>query len=128
MIQVKWVSKLLQGAAQAVGASATDTAVSENWTPTYLDCERLLVAVKASSVTASTGITAMVEQSPDGGTTWADSKSAGVAISGNGWIYIRVNPQTSGDTVPLAPLLRVTVTTGSGDAVTVDDVRVLFRG
>ena len=129
-MKAKWESKLLQGASQAVTASQTDQAVSEEWTPTNLDCERIVIAVKAADRSVTNAISWTLEMSPDGGITWVDAKASAVTISANGWSYMRLNPEVSADQayLPLLPLLRVTVTSGASDSITITDVRVLQRG
>jgi hypothetical protein len=111
--------------AQTVGASQTDTPISlEGWPITAGGATKgLVVKVKVSSVTASTGITAKLQTAI--GDDYEDSKT--VDIDDDGSFYIRLLPTVSGDQTYL-PLLnkgRVVLTTGSGDTATIESVGVL---
>jgi hypothetical protein len=109
-----------------VGASVTVPA-SEEFRISHAGSLNLLVGIQCASVTAGAGITAKVQSSFYGqaGADWQDGNS--VSITGNGWFYIRMNVQTSGDQakLPLADVGRIVVTTGAGSAVTVSTVEVL---
>ena len=108
----------------AVGASETDTLIANPFRASAEDSMALMVNVVCTSVTVTNAITANLQDSIDGGTTWADVKT--VAIAGNGTVEIEVNAWDGGDTI-MHPLLRVTVDSGVGDAVDVDNVWVTLR-
>lgn len=115
---------LLNGAAQSVGASATAQAVTPTFTITAGDSKNLLVKVVASGVTSTTGITAKLQDSFDGGTTWEDAGEVDITTDGNFEIEHDAGEATTG---VLWNLGRVVATTGTGDAVTVDAVYVSRR-
>lgn len=108
----------------AVGASETDTPVTVPFRASHEDSMAMMVNVVCTSVTVTNAITANLQDSYDGGTTWADVKT--VAISGNGTFEVEVNAWDGSDTI-MHPLLRVTIDSGVGDAVDVDNVWVTRR-
>lgn len=122
-------SVLLNEVSQVLGASVTAQAVSIPFRISYSGSLNILIGIKCSSVTAGAGITAKLQSSLWGNSQsdWVDGNSA--SISGNGWVYIRMNVQASGDQskLPLGDVGRVVVTTGAGSAVSVDAV-VLAQG
>ena len=83
----------------------------------------LVIKIKASGVTAADGITAMLQTGTGG--DWENSKT--VSIDGNGAFYIKLLAANTSDQafMPLLARGRVVVTTGTGDALTVDSVEVL---
>ena len=113
--------------AQVLGASATAIAVTEPFRISHSGSLNILVGIKCASVTAGAGITAKLQSSIYGNSSadWIDGNS--VSITGNGWFYIRMNVQASGDQakLPLADVGQIVLTTGAGSAVTVSDVLVL---
>ena len=108
----------------AVGASETNTPITVPFRASSEDSMAMIVNVVCTSVTGTNAITANLQDSYDGGTTWADVKT--VAISGNGTFEIEVNAHDGSDTI-MHPLLRVTVDSGVSDAVDVDNVWVTRR-
>ena len=123
MFSWKSNDELLGGASVAVGASETDTPVSEVFF--VEDPNSMLVELTCSGVTVTTGITAKLQESMDK-TNWSDKSATGqVAISANGRFFIRLSAYNdSNSDMPLADALRVVVSSGAGDAVTVDSVKV----
>ncbi len=118
---------LQNGTAVVIGASETDTVVASSIARAAEDSMVTVVAVTSSAVTSTTGITATIQSSFDGGTTWEDSDdaSAAVAIAANGTIYLYHFADAS--TKPLGPVARVAVTSGASDAATIDSVYVSRR-
>lgn len=111
------------GNLQPIGASVTNQAISKPFPITAGGALHLVVAIKASAVTVGTAITAKLQTGVDG--IFADSKTA--SIAGNGVVYIKLSAETAGDQtyLPLLAVGQVVITTGSGDAVTIDSVNVL---
>lgn len=107
---------------QVVGASATNSPVSKEYRVTFSGSIYHVIAAKFSSVTVGTGITAKLQTSPDGGTTWVDSKT--VAVTTNGYAYIKLAINIAGDQtyLPLLNVARIVLTTGAGDTATVDAI------
>jgi len=103
-----------------IGASATNSVVSRTFPITARGALHLVLAVDTSSTTVATGITAKLQTAI--GDTWVDSKTA--TISGDGRFYIKLNVEVAGDQtyLPLLSQGRVVVSTGAGDAVTIDKV------
>lgn len=120
------VSGLKNQSVVAIGASLAVVA-SEEFRISQSGSLNLIVGIRCASVTAGAGITAKLQSSFYGqaDADWRDGNS--VSISGNGWVYIRMNIQTSGDQalLPLSDVGRVVVTTGAGSAVTISAVEVL---
>ena len=112
---------------QVLGASVTAQAVTEPFRISHSGSLNILVGLKCASVTAGAGITAKLQSSiyGDANADWMDGNTA--SITGNGWVYIRMNVQASGDQakLPLGDVGQVVVTTGVGSAVTISDVLVL---
>ena len=80
-----------------------------------------------AGVTTGAGISVKLQSSFGGNTNadWKDANSA--SITGNGWVYIRMNVQNSTDQalLPLADVGRLYLTTGAGSSLTVDAAYVL---
>jgi len=108
----------------AVGASETDTPITNPFRISAEDSKALMVNVVCTSVTVTNAITANLQDSVDGGVTWADVKT--VAIAGNGTVEIEINAHDGSDTL-VHPLARITVDSGVSDAVDVDAVWVTRR-
>ena len=119
-------SVLLNESNQVVGASITNGAISREFPISAKGSLNLLVGLKCASVTAGAGITAKLQSSILGGADadWIDGNT--VAITGNGWVYIRMNIQVSGDQakLPLADVGRLVLTTGAGSAATVTEAYI----
>lgn len=113
---------LLRQAAQAVGASATDQVVSSNFPITAEDSKmmKIMVAVTGKSGT----VTAKLQDSHDGGTTWGDAGSVSVTADGNFEINHNIY---DGTTATLWPLGRVVITTSTTSGATITAVRVTRR-
>jgi hypothetical protein len=111
-------NRVKAGTAQAVGASATKQVVSDVFRIENNSRKEFRADATAASTTSSSGITLILQTSHDG-STWVDGKST--TISGDGNITVNYLPNVAGDQayLPLRPLGRFVVTTGSGDAVTI---------
>lgn len=115
------------GTAQTLGASETDTVVSNTFRMSAEDSKFFLARLDTSSSTVATGITANLQHSWDGGTTWEDIGS-GVQVSITGDASYQMELEYSASNTTLAwPLARIVVSTGAGDAVTVDAVYISRR-
>jgi len=109
---------------QAIGASQTDLVISE---VLKIDVgTRIRVDIAASSVTSAVGLTVKLQDSMDK-LTWSTLSSAGqVAVTVDATVTINLLDTVSGDQVdlPLRPFIRVIITTGAGDAATIDAIFV----
>lgn len=117
--------ELLNNTSVVLGASETDTVVSENFNidnPLFL-----AIDITAGSTTVVTGVTAKLQMRSCGG-TWIDSKT--VSITGNDDFKIELLAQRSGDQqyLPLRKQCRVVVSSGSLDAATISSVIVTKGG
>lgn len=111
------------GNVSAVAASQTDLAITKEFNITAGGSKNIVIAIKASAVTVAAAITAKLQTGVDG--EYFDSKT--VSITGNGTFFIKLNIEVAGDQtyLPLLSTGRVVVTTGLGDAVTIDKVNVI---
>lgn len=111
-----------------VGASESEASVSKD---TGLSAggalEGFRIMMKVSSVTASTGITAKVQQRTLDAWTDLAGSNASVSITGNGEFLIKQLALISADqpNFPLSKQIRVVCTTGAGDTVTFDEMVIL---
>lgn len=116
-----WVQQdVTVASSQVVGASTTNQPISKEYRVTSWGALRHVVAIKCSAVTVAAAITAKLQTSVDGGTTWVDSKT--VAVTTNGVFYIKLLSDLAGDQtyLPLLNTARVVLTTGAGDTATID--------
>jgi len=118
------------GASVSLGASETNTVVSKHFLLTpEAALSALRVDIVASSVTASAGITAKVQQRV--ADSWVDVTGLSVAITTAGTVTILMNGRDSTAGVfavlPLSNTARVVVSTGAGDAVSIDNVFVTME-
>ncbi len=109
----------------AVGASVTDQPISENFAIRGSFLTAFLIDIEVGSVTVAAGITAKLQVRQSGNQDWIDSKT--VDIDGDGTFTISLLDTVTADQefLPLRPVGRVVVTTGAGDAVTVNKIYVL---
>lgn len=125
----KWFDTelLLDNTKQAIGASETDTIVSEEFT--IDNPEMIIIDIQAlqSQTTVATGITAKLQVS-SAGRGWVDSKTVSIADNAD-WYTIKIHPNTSSDDafLPLRKRGRVVVSSGSGDSTRIDSV-IVTRG
>jgi hypothetical protein len=120
----------LRGAAKSVGASETATVVSDVFPISSRDSLDILIKIKCSAVTSTTGITAKLQESWNGGSDWeAVGNRAQATVTGNGTVEISLIHTDTSDAaqLPLWPLGRIVVDSGADDAVTVDEVWVSRR-
>lgn len=107
-----------------IGASETDTVVTRNFPITHEDSKSMIVKVEVTTTTITNAVTANLQDSWDGGTTWADVKT--VSITGDGAFEIEVNAIDGADTL-MWPLGRITIDSGVDDAATITNVWVTRR-
>lgn len=107
-----------------IGASATNTVVTVPSTAVShegaLNC---ILKITSTGVTSATGITAKLQTSTDETGTWVDSKTATIAANGDSYISLQTTRTADQQYLPLLPLIRVVVSTGAGDAVTISLVK-----
>lgn len=109
----------------AVPQSQSNVPISENFQINDAGRLNILIAIVTGDVTVGTAITAKLQTSLDGGTTWKDAKT--VTLAADTTTYdISLNVQVTGDQtyLPLRPLGRIVVSTGSGDTSNVTAVYV----
>ena len=108
-------------------AASLGAALGREFRISYSGSKNILIGVKCSGVTTGAGISVKLQSSFGGNTNadWKDANSA--SITGNGWVYIRMNVQNSTDQalLPLADVGRLYLTTGAGSSLTVDAAYVL---
>lgn len=108
---------------QAVAASQTNQVISKEWPVTAGGALNCAIKLVVSGVTVTTAVTAKLQTAI--GSDWVDSKTVSVTASGN--FYIKLQTAVAGDQtfLPLLNKCRLVLTTGAGDAATVDSVYVL---
>lgn len=118
---------LKNGTSVTIGASETDTVVSKTFDITDRDSVCFTVDLIAASGTYTTGITAKIQSTPDGGTNWIDSGT--VAISADGIVSLALDITQESDTskLPLRGVGRIVVSSGASDAVTITAVYISRR-
>lgn len=119
------------GAGKVLGASETATVVSREFRISAADSLNFRMAIKVSTVTVAAAVTAKLQHSWNGGTTWAAvGNRAQVAITADGVFEISLVATDTSDAaqLPLYPLARLVCDTGGGDAVTFDEIWVVHRG
>lgn len=116
-----------EGAAQVIGASVTDTVISDEFNISDHDSLYFRARVKTSATTVAVGITVKLQTNSHKDGTWLDSKT--VAVTTNGTFEIKLLPEVAGDQtfLPLLGLGRLVITTGAGDAVTIDSLHISKR-
>lgn len=122
-------NELIRGSSVTIGASATNTVVSNVFRITASDSLYFLAKLKSTTTTSTTGITAKLQESYDG-STWEDvGNRAQVTITTNGTWEISLIATDSSDAaqLPLWPLGRLVVSTGADDAVTITECWISRR-
>ena len=111
-----------------VGASETNTVVSREFPITGGGSRQLVARVKTSATTVAVGITFGIQSSMDG-SVWVKAAKT-TAITGDGNFTLSLIAELAGDqaSLPLLPRARIVVTSGAGDAVTIDNVFVVMPG
>lgn len=121
---------LLNGSSVTLGASETDTVVSNTFSLSAADSLEFKVRIKTSSTTVTTAITANLQHQWEESEGFADvGNQAQVSITGDGWFEFKMSVHNSTDEaqLPIAPLGRVVVSSGTSDAVTIDKVLITRR-
>ncbi len=108
-------NRLLNNTAQVVGESVTAQPISKTYGLSAADSLEHLIAITFADVTVGTAISVILQDSPNG-VDWSTFKSASVA--GDGTVELEINILNTTDTLPW-PIVRVVLTTGSGDEATV---------
>lgn len=118
--------KSLIGQSAIVGASVTAQELGTSGLSS-LGAKSLRVHIKAEDVTVATGITVRLQQLVF--STWSNLASANssVSITADGNYVIRMDNIRSADQadMPLSKQIRVVITTGAGDAVTISGLELL---
>lgn len=118
---------LLNNTNQVIGASETNTVVSE--VIRIHDPSRLIMSIVAESGTYAAGITAKIQDSYDKKTWFTKGSGGNVALTSDTTFDINLLETVAGDQaeLPLKPYVRVVVTSGAGDAVTISSIWVAFQ-
>lgn len=120
------VESILKTTGITVGASETNTVISQSVGLSAQGSRNVRVDFKVSSTTVATGITAKLQYRSI--ETWTDlaGANASVSITADGEYSLTQCIERSADqpNMPLKKQLRLVITTGVGDTVTVDTVRV----
>jgi hypothetical protein len=117
------------GAAVVTGASQTRADISKEIEVGFRDALNGYVDIHVSAITNSTGTIVFNLEDCSDGSTWTVVKSS-AAVTTTGQKTIRWNVQNSTDQayLPLRGRVKITATTGAGDSVTVDSVRISALG
>lgn len=120
------VKNLLKSGAVIVGASVSAQVLGETGL-TGEGARSLRVNLKASDVTVTTGITVRLQQLIAGTFSNLASANSSVALTADGVYSIKMDIAKSADQVdmPLSKQLRVVITTGTGDAATIEVLDLL---
>lgn len=112
-----------------VGASETDLPIT-NFSADFESALNFRADIVCSSVTVAAGITAKLQHRTSG-SSYEDlnSANASVSITGDGVFSIVLHVQRAADQadLPLRQQCRIVMTTGLGDAVTIDKVVIQQR-
>lgn len=111
------------GASISCAASST-TVIRDPFKVSEHDAMNILVAVAFTSVSVTNAITLKLQDSHDGGTTWADVQTQAVSADTT---YEVENNMTAGTDTMMWPLARIVVVTGVGDTCDVDACYVTER-
>jgi hypothetical protein len=119
------VSIIKSGAPVSVAASQTNSVVSEVVQLSTTTARALVVELNLSAITVAAAVTAKIQHSMDG-TTFADVGTPGnLALTTTGLKYIDLLDTLAADAavMPVRPYMRVVITTGAGDSVTVSNIK-----
>lgn len=117
-------SNLKKNGLAAVGASVTNQEISEVFPITAGGAvEGMVVKIAVSGVTLATAITAKLQTAIDA--EFVDSKTVAITANGNFYIKLLGNAAADQTFLPLLRSGRLVITTGAGDAVTIDSIKVL---
>ena len=120
-----YIMKDLLGAAKIVGASQSNVDLGTSGLSAS-GCKSLRVHIKAEDVTLTTGITVRIQQLIFDTYVNLASANSSVAITADGSYVLRMDNIRSADQadMPLAKQIRLVVSTGTGDAVTISKVEL----
>lgn len=123
-----FVERIKDKASQSVLASAT-TPVTSSFPMSDLDAKDISVVVKYDDAAVTNGITAVIQTSHDGGTTWTSHTSVVItaATATETRKYLHMNEVVSTTDFPLFSRGRIAIVTGVGDTATIDSVYVSRR-
>lgn len=113
---------LLNNTAVSCSASST-TPVTGIIRISHEDSMNLLLRATVSAITVGTGITLVLQDSPDG-STWSTVKSTSISATTN---YEQEVNLSNGTDTAIWPLARVVVVTQGGDSATISSVLVTRR-
>lgn len=123
-----FVEKVKKAAQVVVGASVTDEVVSDGFPISSQDAKDITVAVKYSDATVAAGIVVKLQTTQDEKNYLDHSTVAVTAATATETVkYIHMNENISTANFPLLSRGRIVVTTGAGDSVAIDSVRVSRR-
>ena len=113
----------------AVAASQTNKVVSKVFSVSMEGSRHMRVKVTTSATTVAAAINFKLQQATGEADTFITTTKS-TSITGNGDFYLTLNAEVSGDQaeLPLMPIARIVVTTGAGDAVTIDNVKIMQGG
>ena len=121
---------ILNGAPQTVGASVTNTVISNVWEVDEYMAKNVSIQITTTSQTVTTAITVKLQHSYDG-TNFTDVGSpCQVSITGSaGRFFIDAIEGVSADAavMPIRPKARLVVTTGSSDSVVFSSLIVVAK-
>jgi len=112
---------------QSLDAGVTAKAVSHNFGISDRGSLNLLIRLQVESATASSGVSAIFQQSPDG-VRWTNVKTVAITTTAvQADFFIRMMAEVAADQayLPLCPVGRIVCTTGSGDAVVFSLIEVI---
>lgn len=120
-----WKAETATIVSATIGASETDALVVDQFGVTPGGAKAIVVDMYTSSVTVAAGITAKIQDSSDG-TNWNDVKTGAIA-NGSTFTSISLLAERAADqsVLPMRQHARLVVTTGAGDTVTFDKIRII---
>jgi len=123
---------LIKDTSTTLGASETNTPISQNFRISAEGSKFLKVLVVSDTVTAGAGITWTLQQwlgkDEDGNDEWAACGAPKtVSVTGDGVTVLTWNNGLAADAayLPFTNMARVVMTTGAGSAITVERVSVI---
>ena len=111
---LKVLEEILGGANVVIGASETDTVVSEEFNVSSEGSLNLRVDIKSTAAVVAAGINLKLQYGlPDG--SFADVKTVAVTIAGVNTITMNIEVAGDQSFLPLRKICRVVVSSGAGD-------------
>lgn len=119
--------KVLAGAAVSVGASQSNSVVSELIQISEADSLHFRADFLVSAVSGTIAAKLQTSDTPGDSNSWVDAKS--VNITGTGRTAYTLLAEVSGDQqyLPLKTFARFVVTTDGGESITIDQIEVKSR-